>query len=51
MKWNEVKPEKKEKIIVNVDKISKKILKNIGKVKPTFKSKFMFDIMRMQQME
>jgi len=49
MKWNEVKPEKKEKIFIKVDKISTKILKNIGKVKPTFKSKFMFGIMRMQQ--
>jgi multimeric flavodoxin WrbA len=49
MNWNEVKPEKKRKITAKADRLSKKIAGNIGRVRPGFRSRLMFGIMKMQQ--
>lgn len=49
MSWKDVKPDKKENIIKKVDKISIKILKEVGEVKVGLKSRFIFNIMRIQQ--
>lgn len=47
--WNGVKESRKKKIEKQEAKIAKTIMKRNGKVKPTFKLKFMFGIMRMVQ--
>lgn len=47
--WEQVKPEKKAQIEKEVTKLASRISKNIGKAKPTLKTKIMFNIMRMNQ--
>jgi multimeric flavodoxin WrbA len=47
--WEQVKPEKKAQIEEEVTRLAKRIKKNICRVKPGIKTKFMFNIMRMNQ--
>ncbi len=49
MSWNDVKPEKKQKIEARVNKIARQIQKKFGKVKPGMKYRFLFRLMKMQQ--
>ncbi|MBQ9448438.1 MAG: flavodoxin family protein [Acholeplasmatales bacterium] len=50
MNWDMVKDEKKAKINKDIDKLAKKIM-NKKNVRPGFKTKFMFNIMRMMQLK
>jgi len=43
--WDMVK--RKDKIVVRIDKVAKKIISKSGRVKPGFKLKFMFSVMRL----
>lgn len=47
--WETVKPKKKLKIEKEVEKLSRKIARHVGKVKPGLKTKLMFLIMRIGQ--
>lgn len=47
--WNGVSEKKRKAIEQVTNKLSKKITKRQGKIKPGFKTKFMFSIMRMMQ--
>jgi len=47
--WNEVSEKKKKNIDKNISKIAKKIVKKNGKIKPGFKTKAFFAIMRMME--
>lgn len=45
--YDDIKPKKKKKIEKNVNKIAKKIVKKNGKIKPGFKTKAFFGIIRL----
>ena len=47
--WNDVSEKVKEKIDKKTDKTARKILKNVGKTKPTIKTKLWFYGVRMLQ--
>lgn len=49
MNWDSVKPERKLKIEKEVDQLANRITKQIGNIKPGFKTKFMFKIMSLNQ--
>jgi multimeric flavodoxin WrbA len=47
--WDEVKPEIKIKLAAKAKKMSQRVIKNMGRVKPDLKSRFIFALMIMQQ--
>ena len=47
--WADVKPKIKDSLTAKADRLADKLLRKVGRVKPGFKSRFMFQIMKMQQ--